>query len=51
VTERIIEGGRTTHTLRQTAGSYEAIAGLDETGPAAFPPLDGVTLDPAAVWR
>jgi hypothetical protein len=31
--------------------SYEPVAGLDPTAAAAVPPLPGLTLDPAAVWR
>jgi Uma2 family endonuclease len=31
--------------------SYEMVARLDEKAPAALPPLDGLTLDPVAVWR
>jgi hypothetical protein len=42
---------RTIQALCLSAGSYEVIGGLDETGPTALPTLDGLTLDPAAVWR
>jgi Uma2 family endonuclease len=42
---------RTIQALRLVAGSYEVIGGLGETGPTALPPLDGLTLDPEAVWR
>jgi Uma2 family endonuclease len=42
---------RTIQALRLGAGSYEVVGALDETGPTALPPLGGLTLDPAAVWR
>jgi Uma2 family endonuclease len=44
-------GARTVHALRLRGESYEAAARLDETTPAALPPLTHLTLDPAAVWR
>jgi hypothetical protein len=31
--------------------SYEPVARLEPAAPAALPPLPGLTLDPAAVWR
>ncbi len=37
--------------LGLSRGSYEIAASLDETTPAALPPLAGPTLDPGAVWR
>ena len=37
--------------LVKMLGTYEAAARLDETTPAALPPLTHLTLDPAAVWR
>ena len=42
---------RTIRALRLGAGSYEVVGALDETGPTALPPLEGLALDPAAVWR
>jgi hypothetical protein len=42
---------RTIEALRLAGESYEPVAGLDPTAPAALPPLPGLTLDPAAVWR
>jgi len=42
---------RTIQALRLSGESYEAVARLDETTPAALPPLAGLMLDPAAVWR
>ncbi len=41
---------RTIQALRLSRGSYEAVARLDETTPAALPPLADLTRDPAAVW-
>jgi Uma2 family endonuclease len=42
---------RTIQALRLSGESYEAVASLDETAPAALPPLAGLRLDPAALWR
>jgi Uma2 family endonuclease len=42
---------RTIQALRLVGEAYEAVAGLDESAPAALPPLDELTLDPGAVWR
>jgi len=42
---------RTVQALRLSGESYEAAARLDETTPAALPPLTDLTLDPTAVWR
>jgi Uma2 family endonuclease len=42
---------RTVQALRLGGDSYDASARLDETTPAALPPLIHLTLDPAAVWR
>ena len=42
---------RTVQALRLGGESYESVARLEETTPAALPPLPGLTLDPAAVWR
>ncbi|HUG37164.1 MAG TPA: Uma2 family endonuclease, partial [Candidatus Limnocylindrales bacterium] len=42
---------RTVQALRLSRGSYEAVARLDEAAPATLPPLAGLRLDPAALWR
>ena len=42
---------RTVQVLRLSRDSYEAVATLDETAPAALLPLVGLRLDPAALWR
>jgi Uma2 family endonuclease len=42
---------RVVQALHRGGGSYETVATLDEAAPAALPPLAGLTLDPAAVWR
>jgi len=42
---------RTVQALRLSRDSYEAVARLDETAPAALPSLAGLRLDPAALWR
>lgn len=42
---------RIVQALRLAGESYETVARLDETPPVAFPPLEGLLLDPAAVWR
>jgi Uma2 family endonuclease len=42
---------RTVQALRLRRDSYEAVATLDETAPAALPPLAGLRLDPTALWR
>jgi hypothetical protein len=42
---------RTIQALRLGAGAYEVVAGLEGIDRAALPPLDGLVLDPAAVWR
>ena len=41
----------TVQALRLSGESYEAAARLDETTPAALPPLTDLRLDPTAVWR
>jgi len=41
----------TVQALRLSGESYEAAARLDDTTPAALPPLSHLTLDPTAVWR
>jgi Uma2 family endonuclease len=42
---------QTVHALRLSGASYETVATLDATAPAVLPPFDGLTLDPATVWR
>jgi Uma2 family endonuclease len=42
---------RRVEAMRLSGGSYEALGVLDETAPAALPPLGELTLDPAAIWR
>ena len=42
---------RTIQGLRLGGELYETVARLDEAAPEALPPLTGLTLDPAAVWR
>src|SRR5437867_11838082 len=42
---------RTVQALRLSGESYEPAGRLDETTPAALPPLSHLTLDPTAVWR
>ena len=44
-------GARTVQALRLSGDSYAQIASLEETTPAALPPLNELTLEPAAVWR
>jgi Uma2 family endonuclease len=41
---------RTVQALRLAGEAYQAAATLEDA-PAALPPLTGLTLDPAAVWR
>ena len=42
---------RVLQALRLDGASYAAGAVLENTVPAALPPLPGLTLDPSAVWR
>lgn len=42
---------QTVQALRLSRDSYEVVARLDETAPTALPPLAGLRLDPAALWR
>jgi Uma2 family endonuclease len=42
---------RNVQALRLGGASYETVAALDAIAPAVLPPLDGLTLDPATVWR
>lgn len=42
---------RTVQSLHLVGESYEPVARLEGTAPAALPPLEGLTLDPAAVWQ
>jgi Uma2 family endonuclease len=41
---------RTMHALVLRGWSYHPVASIDQTTPAALPPLAGLTLDPAVVW-
>jgi len=42
---------RSVQALRLSGESYEPVARLDATMPAALPPLTDLLLDPTAVWR
>jgi Uma2 family endonuclease len=42
---------RRLQALRWSGASWEVAGALDETTPAALPPLTDLTLDPTAVWR
>ena len=41
---------QTVQAIRRVGESYEPVARLEGTAPAALPPLADLTLDPAAVW-
>jgi Uma2 family endonuclease len=43
--------GRTVQALQLSHGAYAVVGTLDATTPAVLPPLHGLALDPAAIWR